>query len=370
MFPHALATLLLCLAGVSCVLHVIALVRLRGRNDAPSGDPGPALTFWRALKPGIPDFEGKLDALLAASRPSDQILLGVDAKSTDTARCEAWIARHPNRNIHLVRCEADRAANPKISKFLQMQSSASHPHWLLTDSESLLTQEFVESIRTEWVSSGADAVTAGYHFRSLRTVPQILDALPAAVTLWPGLMLTPRVRFTLGACTGIRASDLEAVGGWETIAQDLAEDHELGQRLTGQGKTVRLAQAILHLDSDPMTFADYLRHQHRVAVTYRVANPAGAAGLVMLHGTPMALLAVALHPQFWPLALPIVVARSVLAIIEARIAGIPRAILLAPLTPILEGIFWVIAWLPLPVWWAGQWRRVNSNGRLATRAIA
>src|SRR5688500_14805727 len=106
MLPHALATLLLCLAGVSCVLHVIAVARLRGRNETPSGDSGPPLTFWRALKAGIPDLEGKLDALLGAARPSDQILLGVDVKSADAARCEAWIAKHPNHNIHLVHCEA------------------------------------------------------------------------------------------------------------------------------------------------------------------------------------------------------------------------------------------------------------------------
>jgi ceramide glucosyltransferase len=354
-----LATILLCLTGASVVLHVIAAIRLRRFFATPStsGEGGPALTLWRALKPGIPDLEGKLNALVASSRLEDQILVGIDAESSDLKLCESWRSSHPSRDIHLVRCEAGRAANPKISKFLQMAPHARQPHWLLTDSEALLSADFVEAIRREWSASGADTMTAGYRFRNLRSISQTLDALPAAMTLWPGLMLTPRVAFTLGACTAIRAGDLDSIGGWASVAHVLAEDHELGRRLALKEKSIALSHAVLDLETDPLTFGEYLRHQHRVAVTYRAANPAGALGLAIVHGMPLGVLAWVLHPPFWTIALILVLLRGLLAIAEARIAGELKgpSVLLAPVVPLIEGCFWLIAW----------W--MNWSGQFATR---
>jgi ceramide glucosyltransferase len=363
------ASLLLCLVGASCVLHLVAVTRLRRflRRAETNGETGPPLTFWRALKAGIPDLAGKLDALVASSQPGDQILVGVDAGGAEVAICEAWRERHADRDIHVVPCEPRRAANPKISKFLQMQSHARHAHWLLTDSEALLTKEFVESFRHEWQASGADAMTAGYQFANSQSFPQVLDALPAAITLWPGLMLAPRIAFTLGACTAIRAGDLESIGGWNSVSDILAEDHELGRRLTQTGKSIGLSRVTLRLDSDLLTFGEYLRHQHRVAVTYRSANPGGTLGLAILHGMPLGVLALVAHPPLWTIALSLVLIRGLLAIVEARIAGEfkGRNALFALVVPLIEGCFWLLAWLPLPVWWAGRWRRVSWSGRIA-----
>jgi ceramide glucosyltransferase len=370
MLSPLFATMLLCLAGSSCVLHVVAIIRLRRflRPAESNGDVGPPLTFWRALKAGIPDLEGKLDALVASSQLGDQILVGVDAGGGEVTVCEAWRERHADRDIHLVPCEAGRAANPKISKFLQMQPHTRHADWLLTDSEALLTREFVESFRQEWKASGADAMTAGYKFANAQSFSQVLDALPAAITLWPGLMLVPRVAFTLGACTAIRAGDLESIGGWSSVSDILAEDHELGRRFTETGRSIALSRAALRLDSDPLTFGEYVRHQHRVAVTYRSANPAGALGLAVLHGMPLGGLALVMHPPLWMIALSLVLIRGLLAIVEARSVGEfkGRNALFAFLVPLIEGCFWLFAWLPLPVWWAGRWRRVSWSGRIAT----
>jgi hypothetical protein len=33
--------------------------------------------------------------------------------------------------------------------------------------------------------------------------------------------------------------------------------------------------------------------------------------------------------------------------------------------PVLEGIFWLVAWIPLPVWWAGKWRSISWRGQFA-----
>lgn len=363
------ATAMLGLAACGAVLHVIAAIRLRKHLRDPGGgesEAGPSLTLWRALKPGVPDLDAKLDALALTSRADDQILLGADSDSSELSACNAFRERHRDRQIDIVPCKADHAANPKISKFLQMAPVARQSHWLLTDSEAMPDAQFIEAFRREWFSSGADAQTSGYRFVGLRTIPQILDASPALLTLWPGLMLAGHIHFTLGACTGVKAADIRAIGGWETLGRELAEDHRLGALLSGSGKTIRLSRRVLTLDSDPCGWRDFLRHQHRVAVTYRAATPAGALGLPILHTLGFAAAAVALHPPFWKWVLLILLVRVITAAMTARSLGFPLPVL--PLTAmasaLVETAMWSLAWFSRCVWWSGRWRVVGWRGRL------
>ena len=366
--PSISAIVVLGMAACGVALHVVAAFRLRRHLRPPAADENedpPPLTLWRALKGGVPDLDGKLEALVRGSRATDQILLGADAGSGELGVCETLRARHPERQIDVVACERDRAPNPKISKFIQMAPLARHENWLLTDSEAMPDADFIAQFRREWSASGADVQTAGYRFANLRARPQILDASPALLTLWPGLMLAGRITFTLGACTGVKAADIRAIGGWETLGGDLAEDHRLGALLTAKGRTIRLSASVLTLDSDPMTWREYLRHQHRVAVTYRAATPAGALGLPVLHTLGFAAIAVALHPGFWKWALVIALARIATAAIVARmlrfrIPGLPGAVLQSA---IIESGMWLAAWLPSRVWWAGRWRPIGWRGR-------
>ena len=359
------------IATCGVVLHAVAALRLRRHLRAPAVEEGtdtPPLTLWRALKGGVPDLEAKLETLVRGSRACDQILLGVDAGSAEFSACESLRARHSDRLIEVIACDRDRAANPKISKFIQMAPLARHAHWLLTDSEAMPDSDFIESFRREWQASGADVQTAGYRFANLRNFPQALDASPALLTLWPGLMLAGRITFTLGACTGVKAEDIRAIGGWESLGGDLAEDHQLGAQLSAKGRRIRLSRNVLTLDSDPMTWREYLRHQHRVAVTYRAATPAGALGLPVLHTLGFAAIAAALHAPFWKWAALIALARIATAAAVSRalkfpVFALPLAVLLSTL---VETAMWLLAWLPSRVWWAGRWRRVGWRGRLTS----
>ncbi len=349
-------------------LHMAAAVKLRAylRARAAGDLLTPPLTLWRALKPGVPDLAGKLDALVRSSRAGDQVLLGADAGSAELAECDALRARWLEREIAVVPCEPGRAANPKIAKFLQMAPHARHDLWLLTDSEAMVDAEFVEGFRREWAACGADVLTAGYRFGGANSAPQSLDAAPALFTLWPGLTLARRVAFTLGACTGVKARDVRAVGGWEQLAGELAEDHELGALLTQLGCVVALSRHVLTLDSDPLGWHDYFRHQHRVAVTYRAANPAGALGLPILHAFGVALLAACLEPTLWLCPVLVYLVRLRCAMWMAKALGFPIRWLplVLPVSVFVESICWLLAWFTPFAYWAGRWQRVSWRGRL------
>lgn len=353
-----------------------------GARLQPPVAPVPPVTFLRPLKRGVPELREKLESLVLATGERDQIVIGVDAGSDEAALAGEVRARFPGRDIVVVPCAlraAGAALNPKISKLVQMEAHARHEHWLLSDSEAMLDAEFLAAFRGEWAASGADVLTAGYRFRNLRTWPQRLDAAAVLLTLWPGLAMVRQrgtVRFTLGACTAMRRSDVAAVGGWKAFGADLAEDNRLGAALAAAGKTIRLSAHVATLDSDPLSWRGYWRHQRRVAVTYRASNPAGFAGMIFTQIWPWCALLAVICPAdgfgFWNasgfltlmLVIRAVAAHETARALDFRVPWLP---LLVPIATLVESVCWFASWGSRSVWWGGRKRRVSFRGGLNSR---
>lgn len=363
-----IATTVIHAAVVAAVLN-LRRVEDPGRQGVIEDGTCP-ITWFRPIKAGVIGLQEKLECFLAAVREDDQVILGVDVDSPLRSICEAIVAQAGDR-VEIVDCVPGTAANPKISKLAQMARVARHENWVVADAEAMLDRTFTESFRNEWTVSGASVLTAGYRIEGTKTVPQRLDAMSVLLTLWPGLELVRmfgRIRFTLGACTAVKRSDLMELGGWAAFGDDLAEDHQLGKRLTSGGRKVRLSHAVLRLESDPMSLNQYWRHQVRVAATYRAATPAGAAGLIFTRGITAGILLLLLHPGIESFILLLVAwgVRVALAVRMTRRVGapVPGLVWTVPFADVVETAAWVVAWFTNRVWWGGKWRPITFRGRL------
>jgi len=370
----------LLLFGVAASYWLLANRWLRqwvseGEDRRSPCEPLPPITFLRPLKRDTPRLEATLEKLVNAMRPDDQLLLGLESDSEAEVICEDLRRRLPERDIQLVRCNRSAGLNPKICKLLQMTPHARHEHWILSDSEALLDTTFLESFRSEWVTSGADALTAGYRFIHLDTLPQQLDAAAALLTLWPGLAVLRRfgkLRLTLGACTAFHCRDLDSIGGFAGLNRDLAEDNRLGWALAQAGRTVQLSVHAVTLLSDAMHWREYWRHQRRVAVTYRVANPAGFAASILTHGlslvTVLAPFLGIMHPlAAWSLVGSVWFVRWLTVRQTARILSfpIPNLATVVFIGSLVETLCWALAWFSRRLWWAGEWWCVSREGKLS-----
>jgi ceramide glucosyltransferase len=368
----------ICLGLIAAtVVHaavVAAVLNLRGMEDpgrqGKIEDATPPITWFRPIKEGVLGLREKLEAFLAAIREDDQVIFGLDADSPQRAICEALAAEAGDR-VEIVDCVPGTAANPKISKLAQMARAARHENWVVADAEAMIDRPFAEAFRNEWAVSGANVLTSGYRITGTETIPQRLDSMSVLLTLWPGLELVRMfgtIRFTLGACTAIRRADLTELGGWAAFGDNLAEDHQLGLRLTGGGRNVRLSHPVLPLDSDPMSWSQYWRHQVRVAATYRAATPAGAAGLILTRGITAGFLLLLLHPGVESFILLLVAwgVRVALATRMARRLGapVPGLAWTVPVADMVETAAWIVGWFTNRVWWGGKWRPITWRGRL------
>ena len=334
-----------------------------------SGEP---ITFFRPLKRDVPRLREKLETLLQASRPSDQILFGVDAGSDEESACEVIRRAFPDRDVTVVRCDRRRAINPKISKLVQMAPQARHAAWLLSDSEVIFRAGFLDALRAEWQTEQPAALTTAYRFVNLTSWPQRCDAMGVLLGLWPGIALVRRygqVSFTLGACTIFRRESLAAIGGWEAFGGELAEDQRLGEALTQKGQRIRLSQQVTTLDSDAMSRGDYWRHQRRVAITYRAANPAGFAGVVLTFGPVWSVLCLLVWwSEPWMLAVAFIAMLSrtwrVWQSMRLLDFPVPGALVALGIASGIESLCWLLSWFSTRVWWSGRWWRVGFRGTL------
>src|SRR5262249_32270450 len=98
------------------------------------------------------------------------------------------------------------------------------------------------------------------------------------------------LHFAMGSTLAFRRHTLEIIGGLEAVADYLADDYELGRRITEAGLQVQLADCIVeHYLSDSSVPA-FFEHQLRWARTIRSSRPAGYAGLILTYPIPWSLL--------------------------------------------------------------------------------
>ncbi|MEO7932059.1 MAG: glycosyltransferase [Chthoniobacterales bacterium] len=326
------------------------LVPLKG------GAPSVPVTIFRPLKRGVPEIGMKLRSFLQAVQPDDQILIAVyedDILTKNEAR--AALADFPLLDVQIISCRSDAALNPKINKLLQLAPLARCDHWIVLDSEFLDAATFLPQFRFEWNSLQFPVLSAPYRFRKLT-----LSTAPVLHTLLPGLAVLQRfgkIANTLGAALAVTRSQIEKLGGWESLAYELAEDFQLGHRLAAMGVPVRLSRAVVTLDNDPASLVSSLGQLHRISATYRRCQPAGFAGSIVLHSVTWSLFLAVFHPFGWIGFLLASLSRIIVCQQRARALGWPISYgrwLLIPISSLLETVFWIAAWLPLPVHWAGR----------------
>ena len=367
---------LICAGGVLYQwLGAVIVERWLAEAGALSTGTLPPVTLLRPLKADVPELDAKLDLLARAMAPGDQLVLGAAEGSAELAQAMALLWAHPDREIVVVPCREGAAANPKISKLVQMDGECRHGRLIVSDSEAVIDARWLEALRREWLEHDCAVLTTPYRFCGAKTWPQRLDAAAALLTLWPGLAVSRRwgrVDFTLGACTALRRRDLTEVGGWAAFGGFLAEDRELGAALVARGETIRLAATVATLECDDLGWRDWWRHQCRLATTYRVASPAGFAGMLLTHGATAAVVLAALpvaarwRPWCVGWALGSLVLRWLAAGRLARLAGfaLPGRFVCVLLAGGMETIAWVRSWVVGRVWWSGRWWRISAGGKL------
>jgi ceramide glucosyltransferase len=379
-------TTILAVAGMGYFLAALIAARIflsARRKPLPAFAPG--VTILKSLKGLDP---GMIDAFRSHCRQSYtgeyELLFGVASLSDPaTAAVQQLQAEFPTLSIKLIECPQRLGTNGKVSTLIQLVPHARHNFLLINDSDITVSPRYLERIMAcfapEADSAGKNAqqvglVTALYRGRAHHTLASQLEALGIATDFQSGVLLSKWIEgglhYGLGSTLALRREALEKIGGLTPMVDHLADDYELGERISAAGYRVALSAEVVETNIAAYGIRGFLDHQLRWARTVRDARPWGYAGLIFTHGLGWALLNLlasgASLLSLWLLGLSFCL-RLVLAMTVGAEVLSDRQVLpslwLLPLRDLVAMGVWIAGFAGNTIVWRGE-RFLLKNGRL------
>ena len=307
--------------------------------------------------------------------PDYEILFGV-TNPDDPAipLVEQLIEQFPDRAIRMVRCDQELGANGKVSSLAQMATVAANDFFLVNDSDIRVEPDYLRQVMIELQAPETGLVTCLYRGVPAGTLGSKLESVGISTDFMAGVLAARQIerglRFGLGSTLAFRRRDLEAIGGFEAIADYLADDYELGRRIAERNLKVKLSESVVETYLPAYTVADFFSHQLRWTRTIRASRPGGYAGLLFTFTLPWAALNVVLArgaTWAWGLLAAALAARMAMALVMARVVlherEFARCFWLLPIRDFLAVLVWLGGLAGRQIVWRGE-VFVLKNGKL------
>ena len=351
------------IAGIAALYQLFAIVAclrfLRGARLRPAAGVQPA----SVLKPVSGLDAGLRPAIEAHSKLQGDYELLCGVRSLDDPAVEV-LRNFPQARI--VECRTP-TLNAKVGVLIDLARVARHDILVVNDADIRVDPDYLERVIAPLRDPRVGLVTCLYRPEGSTFAARFeglgisTDFAPSTLVGW----LIGLEEFAGGSTLAFRRADLIQIGGFEAIADYLADDYQLGSRLRALGLKTVLSEAIVstHLGGG---WRDVWLHQVRWARTIRVSNLPGYLSLPVTFATMWALAAFATG-QVWT-GTAALAARMAMATVSGwtvmRSRDVLRLWLLIPLRDLFAAAVWAAGLLGTSVIWRGQRMRLDPQGRI------
>jgi ceramide glucosyltransferase len=374
----AVAASLVCYTGAlfGCVYALVAAYAARRFVASAAVTPAPSLPAVTILKPlygAEPNLYANLARFCVQDYPSPvQIVFGVsDRADPAIAVVNEIVAAFPDRDLKLVINSRRHGSNRKISNLINMAAEARHDVLVISDSDIVVDADYLKNVATSLQQPGVGLVTCLYRGVATRGLWAKLGAAAIDYHFLPSVLVGILFRLAapcFGSTIAIRKDTLAAIGGLQSVADQLADDYALGAAVRGEGWQVAIPAYIVGHECAQRSGSELLRHELRWARTIRAVDPAGFAGTVVTHAWPLALLGL-LAGGMTPLAVLLPVALVCRAVLQMEL---DRAFQLrdgfywwGPLRDVVSFAIFAASFFGRNVEWRGHRYGVQADNTLA-----
>ncbi len=239
------------------------------------------------------DAENNLASFCQQDYPQYQIIFAVrDHQDPGIEVINKIIQQFPDVDIDLVVSDRIIGANLKVSNLANAVTAAKHEILLIADSDICVGKDYLQRVIQPLKDEKVGVVTCLYRSLAQGWVT-ILEAIGTACDFHPGVLVSNHlegIKFAFGSTIVIRKQALAAMGGFDAIANHLADDFQLGYLPAQAGYQVVLSDYIVDHVLDDSSLADVIQRQIRWARCIRVSRPGGYLGLLFTFGTVNSLL--------------------------------------------------------------------------------
>jgi len=356
-----LAVALLVLAAASACYQLLALAAcfaLRAKRPAAPRRGGvsilkPVYGSDPALRPAI--------ASHVALPGEIEILCGVrDLNDSAVAVLREFPA------VRIVECTT-RTPNCKVGSLIDLIRAARHDTLIVNDADIRVDPDYLDRVIAPLADARVGLVTCLYRPEA-DTFAACFEGLGVSTDFAPSALVARLVgvkEFAMGSTLAFRRADLERIGGFEAVADYLADDYQFGHRIHALGLQCILSDAIVTTRLSG-GWSQVWRHQLRWARTIRVSKFGGYLGLPLTFATVWAIALLAVGR--WELGAALLVLRMLMAMASGW--GVLRSrdvFLLAPLIPVRDlyaAAVWLAGLFGNTVEWRGTKLQLRSDGRI------
>src|SRR5260370_965419 len=199
------------------------------------------------------------------------------------------IADFPERKIRLFVGAERLGANRKVNKLARLAREAQNEVLVLTDGDVRVGPHFLREVVAPLADRKTGAVTCFYRGIAEKNLCAELEAVGASSDFLAGVLMagwTEGISFALGASIATTKEWLGKMGGFEALAETLADDYELGNRIANAGGEVVLSREAVWTMYPAQTLRSFWDHQVRWARTVRLCRPLSYKGLLFTQGLP------------------------------------------------------------------------------------
>lgn len=378
MITSILELLLTSIVFASILYYILSLYcTMRFFRQRPSGgDYLPSVTVLKPLN-GLEDgiYENLLSHL-NQDYPSYQVVFGVHHDDDPVVPVVRRLVKEfPGKKIDLVISKEIIGSNMKVCNLNNMYSKAENEVIIINDSDTRVGPDYLRRIVSELKDPDVGGATCLYKVKNPLDLVSAVepffvnnDFLPAALVAHALGM-----SFGFGATIAMKKKALEKIGGFPPLADYIAEDYQMGQRLINAGYKLNVSNYVIVTALHKCGFWDQVSHLVRWVSTIRVCRPKGYFFRIFTMGSPFAIifmlvsgfssLSVGLFFLHWFVRCLTAIVINVKYLEERRDIGY---LLLLPVLDLITFAIWCWGLFEHKVTWGGNTYRLHEGG-LVTR---
>lgn len=381
---HALSLTLLTLAGIGAFVLFVQLFFVLSRQWRLARTPAPVsssgtLAGISILKPlcGVDDdLEANLACFATLGYPAYEVILGVkDTRDPAYQVAQAAVARWP----HVMKLElqhGEPGLNPKVNQLITLAGVARYDILLISDSNTRVEPNYLEEISRTFEDPEVGCISHPVSGIGEQTLGSLMDNLYQSTTTGAGQIAAKQAAdqdIVVGKSMALRREVLEALGGFYSVRNVLAEDFVIGRWVTrGLGKRAVVARAPVYNVSQKKSVSAFFKRYLRWCIIHHSCIPTPVyLAQSLLNPLPWALLGAMLEPSLRALGVVAGVTAAKLihdvSVFRALRPGQPTPAMTVPavlLKDMLLFVAWVNGLFARSVDWRGNKLRVMAGSRL------
>lgn len=376
-----LAIFLLGMGGVGVFFDFLAYLgtrKLLRKSSVPSGDETswPSLLMIKPVKGVDPGAEQNFLSFVHQEYPRYNILFVVgDPADPVVSLIEGLVQKYPSI-VRLKIVTEHSGSNRKMNNVSRAFQGEDADLVLLNDSDIRVDPSYLKTIVSPMMSDPSIGMVTcfqrgtptGSWSSRLASLMLNTEAIPQALVAY---LLFP-IDFAFGPTMLIRRHVLDAVGGFSSLIDVLADDYHLGQKVVRAGYRIFLSSYMVDVQIADESFGALMQHEMRWVRTYRNCRPVGYAFSILTRPFVFLLLAALLggmlfQPILWGTAIILYLMHfAALGAITADPLGRPfrkEDILLFPAREILSLVLYLGSFGSTIVW-RGHPYKIRRDGTL------